>query len=52
MVRKGWKAIAVAMVGLAYGIAAIAFPDVMLPDQELVNEILTAIDEYVTSSGE
>ena len=37
-----------AAIGLAFTVAAAVFPDVMLPNQELVEEVLTAIENIVT----
>jgi len=41
---KKYRAIILAGVAVVYAVAAVIFPDVVLPDQELFADILTAFE--------
>jgi len=48
---RKYRAIAVAVVAVAYGIAAAAFPDVLLPSQESIVAIIDAFVEAFPTEG-
>lgn len=48
---KRYRKLAVAAVALAYAVAATAFPDVLLPDQESVVAIIDAVVEALEPTG-
>ena len=47
---KKYRKIILAAVALVGAVTAVVFPDMVIPDQESVEWILTAIEDVVTSS--